>query len=152
VIIAGNNSLLAALAARIVSTTDVALVVSTIVCPAVEKPTTAFEPAGTESKRARSVSEPSSIADTTGLMTETVAKKVVLIRPAEGVAIVTEVISVLSISDAEADGATTTERPPKPKAATVTSAMRLKVVFVDICFLSISQDQEFPVLGFELIS
>jgi hypothetical protein len=30
-------------------------------------------------------------------------------------------------------------RTPKPKAATVTSAMRLKVVFVDICFLSISQ-------------
>jgi hypothetical protein len=41
---------------------------------------------------------------------------------------------------------------PKPKAATVTSAMRLKVVFVDICFLSISQDQEFPDLGFEFIS
>jgi hypothetical protein len=41
---------------------------------------------------------------------------------------------------------------PKPKAATVTSAMRLKVVFVDICFLSISRDWEFPDLGFELIS
>jgi hypothetical protein len=37
---------------------------------------------------------------------------------------------------------------PKPKAATATSAMRLKVVFVDICFLSISQGQEFPGLGF----
>jgi hypothetical protein len=37
---------------------------------------------------------------------------------------------------------------PKPKAATATSAMRLKVVFVDICFLSISQSQEFPALGF----
>jgi hypothetical protein len=33
------------------------------------------------------------------------------------------------------DGAV--ERTPKPNAATVTSAMRLKVVFVDICFLSI---------------
>ena len=33
---------------------------------------------------------------------------------------------------------------PKPKAATVTSAMRLKVVFVDICFLSISRTKEFP--------
>jgi hypothetical protein len=43
-------------------------------------------------------------------------------------------------------------RRPKLKAATVTSATRLKVVFVDICFLSISQDQEFPELGFELIS
>jgi len=41
---------------------------------------------------------------------------------------------------------------PKPNVATTTSATRLKVVFVDICFLSISQDQEFPELGFELIS
>jgi hypothetical protein len=41
----------------------------------------------------------------------------------------------------------TTERRPKPKAATATSATRLKVVFVDICFLSISQEQEFPALG-----
>ena len=31
----------------------------------------------------------------------------------------------------------TTDITPKPNAATVTSAMRLKVVFVDICFLSI---------------
>ena len=37
---------------------------------------------------------------------------------------------------------------PRPKAATATSATRLKVVFVDICFLSISQGQEFPGLGF----
>jgi phosphate starvation-inducible protein PhoH len=41
-----------------------------------------------------------------------------------------------------------TESKLKPNAATVTSAMRLKVVFVDICFLSISQGQEFPGLGF----
>jgi len=32
-------------------------------------------------------------------------------------------------------------------AATATSAMRLKDVFVDICFLSTSQEQEFPALG-----
>jgi hypothetical protein len=37
---------------------------------------------------------------------------------------------------------------PKPKAATATSATRLKVVFVDICFLSISRVREFPALGF----
>jgi hypothetical protein len=37
---------------------------------------------------------------------------------------------------------------PKPKAATATSATRLKVVFVDICFLSISRSEEFPPLGF----
>jgi hypothetical protein len=51
-----------------------------------------------------------------------------------------------------AEAGVTDESSPKPKAATVTSATRLKVVFVDICFLSISQDQEFPELGFELIS
>jgi hypothetical protein len=37
---------------------------------------------------------------------------------------------------------------PRPKAATATSAMRLKVVFVDICFLSISRSREFPPVGF----
>jgi hypothetical protein len=42
----------------------------------------------------------------------------------------------------------TADNTPKPNAATATSAMRWKVVFVDICFLSISQDQEFPDLGF----
>jgi hypothetical protein len=46
----------------------------------------------------------------------------------------------------------TEDRRPKPKAATVTSATRLKVVFVDICFLSISRSREFPSFGFELIS
>jgi hypothetical protein len=44
--------------------------------------------------------------------------------------------------------AETTESIPNPIDATATSATRLKVVFVDICFLSISQDQEFPELGF----
>jgi hypothetical protein len=52
--------------------------------------------------------------------------------------------------DVACDGPT--ESIPKPKAATATSAMRLKVVFVDICFLSISRVREFPDLGFELIS
>jgi hypothetical protein len=41
---------------------------------------------------------------------------------------------------------------PKPKAATVTSAMRLKVVFVDICFLSISRSREFLPFGLNQIS
>ena len=40
------------------------------------------------------------------------------------------------------------ENRPNPIADTATSAMRLRSVFVDICFLSISQDQEFPDLGF----
>jgi len=44
--------------------------------------------------------------------------------------------------------AETTESIPKPSVATATSAMRLKVVFVDIFFLSFSREQEFPALGF----
>jgi hypothetical protein len=44
------------------------------------------------------------------------------------------------------DGAV--EITPKPNEATATSAMRLRSVFVDICFLSISRDLEFPELGF----
>jgi hypothetical protein len=51
-----------------------------------------------------------------------------------------------------ADAGATEVKTPKPKAATVTSATRLKVVFVDICFLSISRTREFPSFGFELIS
>jgi hypothetical protein len=47
-----------------------------------------------------------------------------------------------------ADATVTEESIPNPKAATATSAMRLKVVFVDICFLSISRSEEFPLLGF----
>jgi hypothetical protein len=42
----------------------------------------------------------------------------------------------------------TEDTTPRPKAATATSAMRLKVVFVDICFLSISRSEEFPPVGF----
>jgi hypothetical protein len=37
-----------------------------------------------------------------------------------------------------------TDITPKPNAATVTSAMRLKVVFVDICFLSIVDSRTIP--------
>jgi hypothetical protein len=36
-----------------------------------------------------------------------------------------------------------TDRTPRPKAATATSAMRLKVVFVDMCFLSIVDPRNF---------
>jgi hypothetical protein len=52
-----------------------------------------------------------------------------------------------AVRAAAAAFAATVLSPPKPKATTATSATRLKVVFVDICFLSISQDQEFPELG-----
>jgi len=53
---------------------------------------------------------------------------------------------------AYAEAGATEERVPNPKAATATSATRLKVVFVDICFLSISRVREFPVLGLNQIS
>jgi hypothetical protein len=43
----------------------------------------------------------------------------------------------VSVSAFEVACEGTTDITPKPNAATVTSAMRLKVVFVDICFLSI---------------
>ena len=56
--------------------------------------------------------------------------------------------SVLNALCAAEDGAV--ESTPKPNAATVTSAMRLKVVFVDICFLSISRSREFPSFGLKL--
>jgi hypothetical protein len=60
-----------------------------------------------------------------------------------------EIPVMLPIGDAisvASDGAD--PRTPKPREATATSATRLKVVFVDICFLSISRDLEFPELGF----
>jgi len=59
------------------------------------------------------------------------------------------IVSEFAITVAE-DG--TTESIPNPNEATATSATRLKVVFVDICFLSISRTREFPSIGFELIS
>jgi hypothetical protein len=54
----------------------------------------------------------------------------------------------LGLYDVAAVAGATDVRTPKPNAATATSAMRLKVVFVDICFLSFSREQEFPALGF----
>ena len=55
---------------------------------------------------------------------------------------VAESIVRVFATTAEDDG--TMESIPKPKAATATSAMRLKVVVVDMCFLSISQTMEVP--------
>jgi hypothetical protein len=42
-----------------------------------------------------------------------------------------------------AAGDVTNESVPKPKAETATSAMRLRVVFVDICFLSLVVEKTF---------
>jgi len=55
---------------------------------------------------------------------------------------------VPTVTDVLALAGATEVRTPKPREATATSAMRLKVVFVDICFLSISRSEEFPPLGF----
>jgi hypothetical protein len=46
-------------------------------------------------------------------------------------------------SRVRAADAGTVDKTPKPKAATATSAMRLKVVFVDICFLSLVVNETF---------
>jgi hypothetical protein len=53
--------------------------------------------------------------------------------------------AAVPVPDTALEGAA--DNNPKPNADTATSAMRLRSVFVDICFLSISQDQEFPDLG-----
>jgi hypothetical protein len=49
----------------------------------------------------------------------------------------------VSLTTAAEEGAT--ERTPRPNAATATSAIRLKVVFVDICFLSVVDIETFPI-------
>jgi hypothetical protein len=68
--------------------------------------------------------------------------------------LVTTVIELLSnvIETAVALAGATELKTPRLKAATATSAMRLKVVFVDMCFLSISRVREFPDLGLNQIS
>jgi hypothetical protein len=58
------------------------------------------------------------------------------------------VTAVIAPAEYAALAGTTEVKTPKPNAATVTSATRLKVVFVDICFLSISRSREFPPVGF----
>jgi hypothetical protein len=75
----------------------------------------------------------------TGIETVTVSPTTA--RPAVGVPIVAAATAAL------AAGVTTVVNRPVASAATATSAMRLKDVFVDICILSTSQEQEFPALG-----
>ena len=67
------------------------------------------------------------------------------VSPARTGAIVADAIEVASTGAAEAG---TVESRPNPIADTATSAMRLRSVFVDICFLSISRSREFPPVGF----
>jgi hypothetical protein len=65
------------------------------------------------------------------------------------VAVAVVALNVSASDCTAADAGATDVRTPRPNAATATSAMRLKVVFVDICFLSISRSREFPSVGFE---
>jgi hypothetical protein len=107
---------------------------------------TEFEPEGAEITRATTVNEsapaivhPAGRLSVTGVEQRTSARQV---------ATVPTVIEVGEFVVTACDG--TTDNIPKPKAATVTSATRLKVVFVDICFLSISRSREFPWFGLKL--
>jgi hypothetical protein len=72
---------------------------------------------------------------------------ILLVTPGAKVGIVPTVTAV-GTSVTPADAGATEVTTPRPKAATATSATRLKVVFVDNCFLSISRSEEFPPLGF----
>jgi hypothetical protein len=62
---------------------------------------------------------------------------------ADGTVPITTEEMVLPVPAAAFAGATDDIRP-KPNAETATSAMRLRVVFVDICFLSIVDSRAFP--------
>jgi hypothetical protein len=68
----------------------------------------------------------------------------VIVRPARAAGIVPTEIEV-AVTAELATGIEIAESVPKLKAETATSAMRLRVVFVDICFLSIKVDpRAFP--------
>jgi hypothetical protein len=100
------------------------------------------EPAGADVTRTVTVNV--SIAASIGAVMLT---GILIVEPTAEAGIVPTVTAVGVIAPFALAGATDVTTP-RPKAATATSAMRLKVVFVDICFLSISRDQEFPGLGF----
>jgi hypothetical protein len=65
----------------------------------------------------------------------------------------TEMLETISCAPAAlAAGVETIDKSPPVNAATATSATRLKVVFVDIYFLSISRSREFLPFGLNQIS
>ena len=70
-----------------------------------------------------------------------VVRVVEAFSPKDTVVVAAESVKV-GLRTAALEGAT--DITPKPNAATVTSAMRLKVVFVDICFLSIVDSRTIP--------
>jgi hypothetical protein len=75
------------------------------------------------------------IVNVTGIVTATPALAFVTLDA--------EMLDGVEIPNALAEGVTTTESIPKPKVETATSAMRLRVVFVDICFLSLVVKETF---------
>ncbi len=77
---------------------------------------------------------------------ESVSKNVSEIAFVTAVPTVAVLVADVSVnaSDCTAAGAETAENEPSVKAATATSAMRLKVVFVDICFRSIFDLENLP--------
>jgi hypothetical protein len=84
---------------------------------------------------ARTVNESVDSPRTAAAAIDTVAVSEVVIADA-----VTEGVRDTEIGSA-CEGAT--DRTPRPKVATATSATRLKVVFVDMCFLSIVDPRTF---------
>jgi len=105
----------------------------------------AVDPAGAETTAETNVAV-SAVDAVAAIVIADVAVYATPVRP-DGLVVVIAptVIFVVAASTALAD---TVDRRPKPREATATSAMRLKVVFVDICFLSISRSREFPPVGF----
>jgi hypothetical protein len=103
----------------------------------------AFELAGAEVTRATIVIESVPTTVPAGNVNVTGMDEV---EPAANAGTVPNVIEL----GATAVAGATEDRTPKPNEATATSAMRLKVVFVDICFLSISRSREFLWFGLKL--
>jgi hypothetical protein len=103
------------------------------------------EPAGFEVKITDGVVATAAVVE---VEKRTVCITLVPIEPATGaVSVVTEIADVYTVCAVRPATAAVVDNIPIPKAATATSATRLKVVFVDICFLSISRSREFPPVG-----
>jgi hypothetical protein len=105
----------------------------------------AVDPAGAETTAA-AITVVSAARFVAAIETVDVAVYATPVRPEGLVVVIAPTVTSPGRTTAAFDG--TTESVPKPREATATSATRLKVVFVDICFLSISRVREFPALGF----
>jgi len=88
----------------------------------------------------------SNIESVPGIMDEGIVNVTGITTATPGRALVTSValIALAGIEpNAFAEGAVTNESVPKLNAETATSAMRLRVIFVDICFLSLVVEKTF---------